>query len=62
MEYEKTRFSQGNYKIAWDWLMNKYVPCTAMSLLKLRHEFNNNQLHLIEEHYEKIKNKTEKKT
>ena len=40
-------FLEGNYKIAWDWLINKCVPHMASSLLKLKIEFHNNKLKSI---------------
>ena len=34
--------------IAWDRLVNRYRPHTALSLLKLKSKFNNNKLEAIE--------------
>ena len=42
LEFPKKNF------IAWERLVNKYVPQTASSLLKLKSEFHNNKLNLVE--------------
>ena len=36
-------FSEGNSKLAWDRLVNKYAPQTVASLLKLKNEFHNSK-------------------
>ena len=41
-------FPKGNCKIAYDKLVSKYTPHIALSLLKLKSEFYNNKLELIE--------------
>ena len=41
-------FLEGNCKVAWDRLVSKYVLHTASSLLKLKSEFHNNELELID--------------
>ena len=33
------KFFEGNYKVAWDRLINKYASNTATSLLKLKGKF-----------------------
>ena len=41
-------FFEGNFKIAWDRLVSEYAPHKASSLLKLKIEFHNNKLELVE--------------
>ena len=41
-------FSDGNCKIAWERLVSKYALYTAFALLKLKSEFHNSKLELIE--------------
>ena len=41
-------FPKCNCKLASDMLVNKYAPFTASSLLKLKSEFHNSKLDLIE--------------
>ena len=45
---KKVEFPKGNGKIAWDRLVSKYVQHTALSLLKLKSEFHNGKLELME--------------
>ena len=40
-------FPEGNCKVAWDRLGNKYAPHTASSLLKLKSEFHKRKLYSI---------------
>ena len=41
-------FPQRNCKIAWDRLVSKYAPHTALLLLKLKSEFRNSKLESVE--------------
>ena len=41
-------FLKGNYKVAWDRLVSKYALHTASFLLKLKSEFHNSRLDLID--------------
>ena len=41
-------FLEVKCKIAWDRLVSKYAPHTALSLLKLKSEFHNSKLGLID--------------
>ena len=41
-------FPEGNCKVAWDRLVDKYASHTASSLLKLKSELHNSKLGLIE--------------
>ena len=41
-------FPKRNYKIMWDMLVSKYALHTASSLLKLKSEFHNSKLELME--------------
>ena len=41
-------FPEGNYKVAWDRLVNKYALQMAPSLLKLNCEFHNSKLESAE--------------
>ena len=47
-------FLEGNCKVAWDPLENKYVLHTASSLLKLKSEFHNSKLELIDKDPNKL--------
>ena len=41
-------FSGGNCKVAWDRLVSKYAPHTALFVLKLKSEFHNSKLESID--------------
>ena len=41
-------FLEGNCIIAWDWLVSKYALHTVSSLLKLKSDFHNSKLGLID--------------
>ena len=41
-------FLEGNCKVAWDRLVSKYAPHTALSLLKLKSAFHNSKLESID--------------
>ena len=41
-------FPKGNCKVAWDRLVSKHALHTASSLLKLKREFHNSKLELID--------------
>ena len=45
---KSVEFPKGNCKIAWDRVINKYVPHTASSLLKLKNNFHNHNFESIE--------------
>ena len=47
VKYAKSEdFLEGSCKVAWDRLVSKYAPCTALSPLKLKSEFHNSKLEL----------------
>ena len=48
MNAKSADFLKRNCKIAWDRILSKYAPHAALSLLKLKNEFNNSKLELIE--------------
>ena len=37
-------FAKGNLKLAWDRIVSKYAQQTALSQLKLKHEFHDNKV------------------
>ena len=45
---KSTDFSEGNCKIALDWIVSKYALHTALSLLKLKRKFHNGKLESME--------------
>ena len=47
-------FLEGNCKVVWDWLVLKYAPHTASSLLKLKSEFHNSKLESIEKDHDEL--------
>ena len=46
-------FPEGNCKVAWDRLVSKYALYTALSLLKLKSEFHNSKLELVDKYPDK---------
>ena len=41
-------FPEGNCKVAWDRLVSKYAPHTALSLFKLKSNIHNSKLDSID--------------
>ena len=47
-EHDNAENPKRKSKIAWNWLISKYVPHTASSLLQIRNEFFNSKLDSVE--------------